>query len=203
MARFKIALHIFAENVALEIYPVTGFAVAKVSVPVGIRNYGDFRDTRAVIPSRDGEADAVDGDRAFRNDVARKILGNFHSEPPVVTFGRQINHSADSIDVTEYEVTAKFLKRSHCSFEVYERSLFEGAFDAKGCFSDGLPGKIGRKTIVIRLDYREAAPIYSNAIGFAEVSNNAQRLDGHASTVAFQFECFDCANMFDDSGKQG
>src|SRR5580704_3792715 len=167
MARFKIALHILAENVGLEIYSVTGFAVAKVGVPIGIRNYGDFCDTCAVIPSRDGEADAVDGDRAFRNDVARKILGNFHSEPPVVAFGRQINHSADSIDVTEYEVTAKFLKRIHCSFEVYERSLFKGAFDAKGCFSDSFPGKVGRKAIVVCLDYREAAPIYGDAIGFA------------------------------------
>ena len=43
IARFEIALNVFAENVGFEIYRVAGFTVAKVGVLVGVENYRDFQ----------------------------------------------------------------------------------------------------------------------------------------------------------------
>ena len=64
-----MALNVFSENIAFEVYGVAGFAIAQISVRVGVRNDGDLHD--AIVPVRDSQADAIDGDGALRNDVAR------------------------------------------------------------------------------------------------------------------------------------
>ncbi len=80
IARIEIAFHVFSKNICFEVDSIARFAVAKIGVLVGVGNYGNFRDVRMFIPARDGEADAIDGNRALGDNVARKFFGGFHAE---------------------------------------------------------------------------------------------------------------------------
>src|SRR5271170_4002151 len=107
-----MALDVLSQNVAFEIYSVAGFAVADVGVLVGVGDDGDFSDARVVVPARNGEAYAVDGDGTFRNDIAREILRNFDAEPPVVaanSFRFEARYATGAIHVPLNEMAAKLL----------------------------------------------------------------------------------------------
>src|SRR5579872_2110737 len=168
VARFEIADDIFAENIALEIYSVARLAITKVGVLVGVGNYGNFRDTRAVIPARGGEADAVDGDRAFRNDVPREILGNFHAKPPAVafsTFAVEMCHAACAVDVTLNKVATQFFAGGGWLLEVDAGSLFQAtAFCAERRLLDCFAGKIGGEVFFVESDDREATTVHGDTV---------------------------------------
>src|ERR1700751_5732766 len=100
-AGFEIAFDVFPQDIAFEIYGVADFFVADVSVFVGEGNYGDFGE--AGVPASDGQADAVDGDGALRDDVAGELFGDFDAVPPIIAFGCEARYAADGVHVAEYE----------------------------------------------------------------------------------------------------
>ena len=111
ISRFEVALYVFSENIAFEIHLVASLAAADVGVLVGVGNYGDFGGAVALVPSRDGQADAVDGDGTLGHDVSREVFGDLHAKPPVVasrTLAIEVRHAAGAIYVSENEVAAKF-----------------------------------------------------------------------------------------------
>ena len=63
---FQIAFDVFSQDIAFEIYGFADFFVADVGVFVGEGDHCDFGE--ASVPAGDGEADAVDGDGALRDD---------------------------------------------------------------------------------------------------------------------------------------
>ena len=63
-----------------------GLLRAQRRVAIGVRNDGDGQDVAA--QGGDGQADAVDGDRAFVHQVAVEFRGHAHLQPPVVVAQR-------------------------------------------------------------------------------------------------------------------
>src|SRR5208337_238434 len=132
-ASFEIALHVLPQNIALEIDGIAEFEVAHISVLIGEGDDGDFGD--AIVPARHGEADAVDGDGALGNDVARERFWHFHAVPPVLAFGFQASDAANRVHVAQNKVAAKLLASGHGLFEInaHARPQF-----AEGGLADGL-----------------------------------------------------------------
>ena len=111
-------LDVFSDYIAFQIYRVSGFAFTEIRVRVGVRDDGDFSD--AIFPRSDGQADAVDSDGTFGDDVARSVFGNLHAEPPAIAFALQFGDAADGVDMAEDEVAAEFFPGGEWRFEVNE-----------------------------------------------------------------------------------
>src|SRR5580658_115377 len=98
-----------------------------------------------LIPARDGKTDAVDGDRAFGYDVARKIFRNFHAEPPTAPvfriFGIEMRHAAGAVDMPEDEVAPELFAGGQRLLQVDARTFFQCAIlCAERSFFDGFAG---------------------------------------------------------------
>src|SRR5215472_10333210 len=119
-SRLQVALDVFSQDVALEVHRVAGLSVADVGVVIGVRNDGHFRD--AIVPPRDGEADAVNRDRSLRNDVACQLIGDFDAVPPVFAFSREMRNAADRVHVSQNKVAAQFLARSERLLEIHAQT---------------------------------------------------------------------------------
>ncbi len=91
---------------------------------VGVGDDGDL-DGELSEQRGDGEADAVDGDRAFGYDVAPEIFGNMHAVAPAFALGLQARDAAGCVDVTEDEMAAEFFAGSQGLFEIDARALVE------------------------------------------------------------------------------
>src|SRR5437773_11293868 len=120
-----MVLHVFSQHIAFEVDRVARFAVANVGVFVGVGNHGDFREV--VPPAGYGEADAVNGDRALRHDVAGEFRRDLYSEPPIFSFGREMRYAADGVHVAEDKVPCGFLPRGARLLEIDPRTLFRFA----------------------------------------------------------------------------
>src|ERR1035437_214109 len=156
-------LDIFSDYIAFKIYRIAGSTFAQIGVRVGIGDDGDLRD--AIFPARDGEADAVDGDRAFADDIAGEIFRDFDGQPPAVAFALQFGDPADRVNVAENEVTAEFFSGGERLLEVDERAGFQGVrCCAEGSLSDRFSGEIGGKTFCGEGNHGEAAAVYRDAL---------------------------------------
>src|SRR5437016_5753103 len=116
VALFQIALYVFSKHIAFEVHGIARFAVADVSVFVGIRDNGDFSDV--ILPTGHGEADAVNRDRALLHDVTSEFHGDLYAKPPVFPFGGEVSYAADGIHVAEDEVPPEFLTGRERLFKI-------------------------------------------------------------------------------------
>src|SRR5690348_14867969 len=113
---FEQAFDIFSENVDFEIHGITNSQLLQIRVRVSVRNNGEFGD--AFEPARNGEADAVDSERAFFSDVATQILRHANSEPPVVTFRNHAFDATNAVDVALHKMPAEARSRGERQFQV-------------------------------------------------------------------------------------
>ena len=143
----EIALNIFSQNVGFQIDGIAGNAIADIGVFVGVGNHRNFGD--AIVPARNGQADAIDGDGAFGNDVARQVRWNFDSVDPTVAVRREVRNAAGAIHVTENKMAAEFFSGGKWLFEIYARASFQRCERSLG---DRLAGKIGGKMFRCRAE---------------------------------------------------
>src|SRR5580700_10342504 len=134
------ALDIFCKYVGFDVDGVVDRHRADVGVPISEGDDGDVRDTVVCFPTRDGEADAVDGDRAFFGDVLAQILRDADGEPPVVAFGNETRDAADSVDVALHEMAAEPRGGGERALEV---DGLAGLLFAEGGAPERFAGKIG------------------------------------------------------------
>ena len=111
-----------------------------VCVLMGEGNDGDVGDAVVRLPAGDGEADAVDGDRAFFGDVAAQILRDADGEPPVFAFGREARDAADAVNVTLDEMAAEARSGGERALEIHGMA---GFFFAEGGAAKSFAGEIG------------------------------------------------------------
>src|SRR5262245_53423781 len=129
LARGQVALDVFAENVDFEVDGVAGGAVADIGVLIGVGDDGDVGD--GVFPAGDGEANAVDGNGALRDDIPSECSGDVNAEEPALiaggvrAFRSEAGDSADRIHVTEDEVAAEFFAGGEWLLEVYAGASFQ------------------------------------------------------------------------------
>src|ERR1700728_98487 len=189
------AFYIFCEDVGLNVHRVVRTHGADIGVRVGEGDDGDVRDT--FLPSRDGEADAVDGDGAFFRDIATLIFGDADGKPPVVAFRKQARNAADAVHVTLDEMSAERRVGGQRFFEIYEVA---GFFLAEGGAAEGFAGQIGGEMVARKFDDGEEGAVYGDAVaevdGGGEICGIGQG-DAEAATVCRQFERI---NFFDVLG---
>src|SRR6267378_2174371 len=142
LPRFHQALDVLCEDIALDVYGVARLERREIRVFVGEGDDGSFDD--AVVPAGDGQADAVEGDRAFHRDVSREFFGHANAEPPVRAFGFEARHAADPVHVALHEMSAQFFHRCQGTFEIDARA---GLHFAETRPPKRFTGKIGREAL--------------------------------------------------------
>ena len=101
MALGEIAIDVFAEDVGFEVDRVAGGTIRDVGVLVGVGDDGDFGDIGMLggLPVGDGEADAVNGEGTFLDDVRGEIGGDVDAEEPGVAVLLEMGDVAGGVDV--------------------------------------------------------------------------------------------------------
>ena len=134
MALGEIAFDVSAEDVDFEVDGVAGGTVADVGVLIGVGDHGNFGDRKLAggRPAGDGEADAVNGERAFPDDVGREACGDLDAEEPGVAVLTKVRHAADGVHVAEDEVAAEFLSGGQRLLEIYASTGSEGSEGSLG-----------------------------------------------------------------------
>lgn len=120
----EVALDIFAEDVGFKVDGVAGSTVSDVGLLVGVRDDGDFGDL--IVPTGDGEADAVNGDGSLADDIGGEFGGDLDAEIPGIAIFGQVSYTAGGVDVAEDEVAAEFFACGERLFEIYPCAGFEG-----------------------------------------------------------------------------
>src|SRR5512135_1379838 len=157
LTRLQQAFDIFCEDVALDVYGIAHFQGRQIRVLVREWNNGGFDD--AVVPARNGQAYAVERDRALHRDVTRKFAGHLDAEPPVCAFRFEARDAADSVHVALHEMAAEFFHRSQWPLEIDARA---GLHFAEAGAAQRLAGKIGGESFVRDIDRRQAAAVYGD-----------------------------------------
>ena len=163
---------------------------------IGEGDDGDFGD--AIVPARDGQADAINGDGALGHDGVCERFRNLHAVPPVLAFGFKTGDTANCVHVTQNKMAAKLFAGGHGLFEIdaHPRPQF-----TEGGLANGFPGKIGGEAIVSHGDNREAATVHGDAVGDGQMRSDRGRVDGEPSAVRVELQGIDGAEMLDDAGE--
>ena len=135
--------------------------------------------TIAAIYAGDGEADAVDGDRAFHRHVTFDFGRDAHAEPPVGPFGCQARDAANAVHVALDEVAAEFLAAGERTFEIDARLGFH--FAERGA-AKRFGGKIGGEGIAVQFDDGQTAAVDGDA--GRDGQRSGQRAGVHAQARA-------------------
>lgn len=171
----EVTLDVFCENVDFEVHGIAGGEIGDVGVPEGIRDDGDFGDIRLILPIGDGQANAIDGDGAFTDDVRREFGGNLDAEIPGVALRCEVHDAADFVHVAKDEVAAEFFACGKRLFEVDSGARLK---ERKRRFGESFPRQVGRKVFVVAMDYGEAATVDGDARGHCELGGESRRVDG-------------------------
>src|ERR1700747_398017 len=153
-SRCDEALDVFREDIHFDVDCVIDGHRVDVGVLMREGNDGDVGDAIVRMPAGDGEADTVDGDRTFFDDVAAQILRDADGEPPVVAFGDERRDAPDSVDVALNEMAAEASGGGKWALEIHGLA---GFFFAEGCAAESFAGEIGGERAGVELDHGEAA----------------------------------------------
>src|SRR5207248_1139717 len=108
----------------------------------------DDRDLEAApVDAVDGEADAVDGDRALLDDVAQHVGSGADREVEGLAARAHFIDAADAVDVAGDQVAAQAIAEAHRALEVDLRARFvlaeRGALERLGAGLDGDAAALG------------------------------------------------------------
>ena len=97
--------NIFSDDVAFEVHRFARLFAEQDGLRAGVRNDGD-REV-CVRHRRDRQADTVNGDRAFFDDVAQQGSGGLDLDPDRVVLALLRGNRARAVDVAGDDVTAE------------------------------------------------------------------------------------------------
>lgn len=130
------------EDVSFDVEAVTDGGVSEGGQ---FERGGDEGDLEGVVVrGGDGEAYAVDGDRAFGDDVIDQVRGRLNGEAVFFAVALDVDDATEAVDVSLHEVAAEGLVGGHCGFEVdlvADDELAE--LGASECFEDDVEGEGG------------------------------------------------------------
>ena len=198
-ASFEQAFDIFREDVALEVHRIAGNHTARIRVLMRERNDGDIGD--AVVPARDGQADAVDRDRAFFGNVAAQFVRHAHGEPPILAFAGEARHAPDAVHMALHEMSAQ---ARDCRERPFEIDYVAGFLFAERCAPQRLAGKISAEMLCVEFDHGQAAAVDGDAVAeFHAGCDFVGTGQVHSETAAFgaALERFNFPGAFDDPRK--
>jgi hypothetical protein len=137
-----------------------------------VRDKSD-REARGV-DGGDGQARAVDRDRALLDDVAEDVGRGVDPHAPPITLGLAAADAADAVDVPLDEVAAQGLTRAEGSLEVDAVAALESR--ERGAL-ERLGHELERDPAVRDLDRRQAAAVHRDRVADREPDGRRGRLD--------------------------
>src|SRR3954468_12354593 len=113
-------LHVLGEDVDLEI---DGSPLLRPTQRGALQRLGDQRDREPVLADlRDGQRDAVDGDRALLDDVAQQRRLGVDRHDPREALLAHLAHDAEAVDVALHDVAAQPVVGAQRQLEVDRRA---------------------------------------------------------------------------------
>ncbi len=111
---------VFAEEIGFEVDLGAGGPLAQGGDLVGVRDDPDPESARDEVG--DGEADAVQGDRSFEDDIAHDVGRGGDIQEPILAGPFPAEDCAQSVDVAGHEVAAQLGRGAEGALEVDEGS---------------------------------------------------------------------------------
>ena len=189
-------LDVLGDDVGLEVDQVADAAAAERRTGEGL---GDQADGEAGLAGLDdGEADAVDGDRALVDEVAREVGGQGDLDDVPVLAGRSGDDLADTVDVALDDVAAEPLVDGDGAFEV---DPVAGGHAAERGLVERLLHQVGGPAAVAELGDGQAAAVDGDRVAQARALEHGGRGDGEPDGVALVGDLGDGAELLDDAGE--
>lgn len=115
-AGFQQSLHILSEDVGFQIDAVGRVAAPECGYCEGVGDEGDGKSVAFDLD--DGQADAVHGDRSFRDHLREQNSRDLEPECGPFALFEDLFYGAGGIDVALDEVSAEACSGGECAFEV-------------------------------------------------------------------------------------
>src|SRR5262245_644530 len=122
--RFDQSLDILGYDVELQIHRISGLTHFEVRILECMRNYCDRKNART-LQCGYCQADAVDRNRTFFNDVTRTSGWIFDLQTPCIAFTVEFTNPSDSVHMALHDMTAKAGFGTHWSLEIHDRTSAE------------------------------------------------------------------------------
>ena len=145
-------VEVAGEHICFYVYSGAGFVSGEEGVLHSVRNDGESE--LLFMNVVDGEADAVDGDASFGDNVLYELFGDFDVDVGGVGESVYFGDFSDGVDVSLYDVSFESVAELHGGFHVdFAAEVFDGdgflgfggEFDgecAGGFFDDGEAGAV-------------------------------------------------------------
>src|SRR6516164_5837744 len=123
VARVKVAvrqhepLYVSRDLVDLEIHARTDSELTERRRALGVRD--DVHAEARALDRVDGEAHAIDGDRALRRQVACEVCGRCDRQPLRARFTLDGGDAADAVDVPGDQMAAERIAGTQCRLEIH------------------------------------------------------------------------------------
>src|SRR5436190_2530598 len=113
-------LHVFAEQVCLEVHGISNRALAQRGVFIRVRNDPDAKTFFA--HTGDGEADSVHGDGSFEDNVTHHFRRRGDVEHVILAGAFPPPNLSDAVNVAGDEMASEFGIGAERTFQVHERA---------------------------------------------------------------------------------
>lgn len=180
-------LYILGENVALQIDSVPSFANAHASHLVRMGNNRNRYDS--IFDGGNGQADAVDRERAFVDDESIEFGRDRNAQPPVSIAERFAGKKLSrAIDMALHHVPVQTPRRKQRPFKIDQRTRQELAqIRESQCFRC----KVGREGSGLEVDRRQTHAIDGNAAALDGIRQYQPRLDAEPRAGSLGLETRD------------
>ena len=191
---------IFSEDVHFEIHGIARFAFAQCGDLPRMRNNPDREMIAAKVGDR--EADAVEGDRALRNDQRheRGIGGDF--QEVIAPGGLSTRDATDAINVASDEMPIEPASDREGAFQVYKGTgPDELKIGAVPGFMQQIEVDRGCRFFSNDLHGRETATVHGDAISDAETPGGGGSANDESNALTGVLDRFDRSSFFDDASE--
>src|SRR2546422_2015872 len=103
--RLQKTFHVFCQDIEFQVHRIIRPGCPQVCILERVRNYCDRKNTRSRKRGH-GQANAVNGNRPFLNQITLIGFRTFHLKVPCVTLPLEPMYMADAVDVTLHNVAA-------------------------------------------------------------------------------------------------
>ena len=169
------AFDVFGEKVELEVDAVAGGAGVEVGVGVGVRD--DPAGEAVLRDFGDGEADAIDGDAAFIDEVVGRLGGEGDLEAVVGAVLGVVEEFGGGIDVALDEVSAHFGSGVEGGLEVDFAAELDAA---EAGAAEGLGEEVKCEDVARDVGGGEAASVDGDAVAKLGGGGEGGRTEGEA-----------------------
>ncbi len=157
---------------------------------------GDFKS--GCVQLGHGNADSIDGDRPFQDDLSDEFFWHLKAELRELRLFADGGDFAQAVDMALHDMATKTALCTHGPFQINWRAAFQRD---KGCFVDSFGADIEFGDRSVQLTDRQAHAINGDTVAQVRPIGNAVQVDCQPHLVAARPGLSDDSNGFNDSCK--